>query len=50
LAANRQGLALAPKELIESQLAFGRLTQPFANAPVLLRQSYYLVHRKKPSE
>ncbi len=49
-AANGQGLALAPKELVGSQLASGRLIQPFANAPVLLRQSYYLVYRKKPRE
>jgi LysR family glycine cleavage system transcriptional activator len=49
-AANGQGLALAPKELVESQLASGRLIQLFANAPVLLPQSYYLVYRKKPRE
>jgi len=47
-AANGQGLALAAKELVEGQLASGRLIQPFANAPVLLPQSYYLVYRKKP--
>jgi LysR family glycine cleavage system transcriptional activator len=48
--ANGQGLALAPKELVESQLASERLIQLFANAPVLLPQSYYLVYRKKPRE
>jgi LysR family glycine cleavage system transcriptional activator len=49
-AANGQGLALAPNELVESQLASGRLIQPFANAPVLIRQGYYLVYRKKLRE
>jgi LysR family glycine cleavage system transcriptional activator len=49
-AANGQGLALAPKELVEGQLASGRLIQLFANAPVLLCESYYLVYGKKPRE
>jgi LysR family transcriptional regulator, glycine cleavage system transcriptional activator len=49
-AAHGQGLALAPKELVESQLGSGRLIQPFANAPVLLRQSYYLVYRRAPRQ
>jgi DNA-binding transcriptional LysR family regulator len=46
-AANGQGLALAPKQLVEGQVASGRLIQLFANAPVLICESYYLVYRKK---
>ena len=45
-AANGLGLALAPQQLIEAQLASGRLVRPFADPPVALWQTYYLVYRK----
>jgi len=45
-AANGLGLALTARQLVDVQLASGRLVQPFSNAPVPLRQSYYLVYRK----
>jgi LysR family glycine cleavage system transcriptional activator len=45
-AANGLGLALAARELVDSQLKSGRLVEPFSNPPVALKQSYYLVCRK----
>ena len=45
--ANGLGLALAARELIESQLASGRLVAPFSNPPVAIRQGYYLVYAKE---
>jgi LysR family transcriptional regulator, glycine cleavage system transcriptional activator len=45
-AANGLGLALTARELVETQLAAGRLTPAFTNPPVPLRQAYYLVYRK----
>jgi LysR family glycine cleavage system transcriptional activator len=44
-AANGLGLALAVRELVEGQLAAGRLAPAFSNPPVPLRQAYYLVCR-----
>jgi LysR family transcriptional regulator, glycine cleavage system transcriptional activator len=40
------GLALTARELVERQLAAGRLTPAFIDPPVPLRQAYYLVYRK----
>jgi LysR family glycine cleavage system transcriptional activator len=45
-AANGLGLALATRELVERQLAAGRLAPAFDNPPVPLRQAYFLVYRK----
>ena len=45
-AANGLGLALAARELVDSQLKSGRLVEPFSNSPVAIRQSYYLVYAK----
>jgi DNA-binding transcriptional LysR family regulator len=45
-AANGLGLALTVRELVESQLASGRLVVPFSNPPVPLKQGYFLVCRK----
>ncbi|MGZ5910254.1 MAG: LysR substrate-binding domain-containing protein [Reyranella sp.] len=44
--ANGLGLALGARELVERQLASGRLVAPFSNPPVAIRQSYYLVYTK----
>jgi LysR family transcriptional regulator, glycine cleavage system transcriptional activator len=44
-AANGLGLALAARQLVDGQLAAGRLVAAFSNPPVRLRQSYYLVCR-----
>lgn len=44
-AANGLGLALTARELVEAQLAAGRLAPAFDNPPVPLRQTYYLVYR-----
>ena len=44
-AANGLGLALTVRELVEAQLAAGRLAPAFSNPPVSLRQAYYLVCR-----
>ena len=48
--ANGLGIALASDELAGGLLAAGRLARPFADAPVALRQSYYLVYRKERRE
>jgi LysR family glycine cleavage system transcriptional activator len=44
--ANGLGLALGARELVERQLASGRLVAPFSNPPVAIRQSYHLVYTK----
>jgi LysR family transcriptional regulator, glycine cleavage system transcriptional activator len=45
-AANGLGLALTVRQLVEGQLAAGRLAPAFSNPPVPLRQAYYFVCRK----
>jgi LysR family glycine cleavage system transcriptional activator len=45
-AANGLGIALTIRELVEGQLASGRLVPLFSNPPVPLRQGYYLVYRR----
>jgi LysR family transcriptional regulator, glycine cleavage system transcriptional activator len=45
-AANGLGLALTTRELVETQLASGRLAPAFSDPPVILQQSYYFVCRK----
>jgi LysR family glycine cleavage system transcriptional activator len=49
-AANGLGLGLGARQLVDGQLAAGRLVAAFGNPPVRLRQSYYLVCRSDRRE